>query len=119
MAVPTDLEPVNGAAVDESREAPEPVPKGVPDGTHGQNDVHLRAAALHKHVEERQVAAVRLLVAFALAVQQSHFLNHLLLLVNCKQVRHLEKPTAGGTNRIDLSNILLILQRDGAKRKKS
>ena len=55
------MEPVDGAAVDEGRELAEAGAEGVPDGTHRQHDVQLVATALHKHVEESDGRAVRLL----------------------------------------------------------
>ena len=95
----THLEPVNGAAVNEGREASQAVPESVSDGTHGQHHMQLSATALDKHVEEGQGAAVRLLVPVTLAVQRSHSLADFLLLINCKQVRHLER-TKTEQNRI-------------------
>lgn len=55
--------------------------------------MQLCATALHKHVEEGQGAAIRLLVAFTLPVQHTHSLTDFLLLINCEQVRHLEKKS--------------------------
>ena len=52
--------------------------------------MQLCATALHKHVEEGQRAAIRLLVTVTLPVQHTHSLTDFLLLINCKQVRHLE-----------------------------
>ena len=46
------LEPVNGAAVDEGGELPQPVPEGIPDGAHGQDHVEVVLAAADKEVEE-------------------------------------------------------------------
>ena len=86
----THLEPVNGAAVNESRETSQAVPKGVSDGTHGQYHMQLCATALYKHVKKGQGAAVRLLFTLTLPVQHAHSFTDFLLLINCKQVRHLE-----------------------------
>ncbi|KAG5833570.1 hypothetical protein ANANG_G00277300 [Anguilla anguilla] len=85
------LEPVDGAAVDEGGEAAQAAAEGVPDGAHGQHHVQLAPAALQEHVEERQRAAVRLLVPLALAVQDPHPLADLRLLVHGKQVGHLPR----------------------------
>lgn len=46
--------------------------------------MQLCATALYKHVEKRQGAAVCLLVTVTLAVQHTHSLTYLLLLVKCK-----------------------------------
>lgn len=86
----THLEPVNGAAVNEGGETSQTVPKRVSDGTHGQHHMQLCATALYKHVEKGQGAAICLLVAVTLPVQHTHSLTDFLLLVNCKQVGHLE-----------------------------
>ena len=50
----TDLEPINGAAVDERREHSQAVAEGIADGAEGKDDVKVAADALHKlvvHVE--------------------------------------------------------------------
>ena len=55
------LEPINGAAVDQRGELPEPVPEGVPNGAHGQHHMQLVPHTRHKQVVQRHHGAVRLL----------------------------------------------------------
>ena len=54
----TYVEPVDGAAVDERREAPQSVAECVTDGAHGEADVQVRLDALDEvvvHGERRRV----------------------------------------------------------------
>ena len=55
------LEPVDGAAVYKRGEHADPVPEGISDGTHGQNDMKLLSHSLHKQIEERQWCTICLL----------------------------------------------------------
>lgn len=87
--------------------------------------MQLCATALYKHVEKRKGAAICLLVAVSLAVQHAHSLTHFRLLVNGKQVRHLEKMTelcrlgTGLLNRTicTLSKIILLFMQFGTFQK--
>ena len=101
----TDLEPVDGAAVDERRELPQPVAERVTDGRHGEYDVQLVAAALDEHVEESHRRAVRLLRLVALAIELTHLLNDLLFLVEREEVGHL----AGVQQVVDVLQKRLLL----------
>ncbi len=65
------LEPIDRAAVDERRELAEAVAERVSDGTHGEHDVQLVAAALDEHVEERHRGPVRLLRLVPLPVKHT------------------------------------------------
>ena len=56
-----DLEPVNGAAVDEGGEFAEASAEGLSDWTHGQYNVELLSHTVYKEVKERQRGAVSLL----------------------------------------------------------
>lgn len=46
----SDLEPVDGAAVDEGGEHPDPVAEVVSDGTEGQHHVEVPPDPLNEHV---------------------------------------------------------------------
>ena len=56
-----DLEPVDGAAVDEGGEFAEASAEGLSDWTHGQYNVQLLSHTVYKEVKEGQRGAVSLL----------------------------------------------------------
>ena len=59
----TDLEPVDGTAVDEGRELSESVTERVTDGREGDDDVEVLTAAIHEEGKQRQGTEVCVLVS--------------------------------------------------------
>ena len=82
----TDHEPINGAAVDERGEFPQPVPEGIANGAHSQNHMELFTAPLDEEGEERLRGAIRLAGLVSLSVQLPHLLTDLRLLIYGVQV---------------------------------
>ena len=58
----TDLEPVNGAAVDEGGELSHSVAEGISDGAESDDYVQVLSAAVHEEGKQRQRGEVRVLV---------------------------------------------------------
>lgn len=57
----THLEPVDGTTVDEGGEHAQPVPKGVPDGRHGQDNMEVLFHSVDEVVIHRQRSGIHLL----------------------------------------------------------
>lgn len=57
----TDLEPVDGTAVDEGREHPESVAERISDRRHGQDNVEILLDSINEVVVHRQWSGIYLL----------------------------------------------------------
>ena len=66
----TDLEPVNGTAVDQRGEHPQSGAECISNGTHGQHHMQLLTDTINEHVEEGQRCAVCLLGLISLPERQ-------------------------------------------------
>eukprot|EP00976_Prorocentrum_cordatum_P005192 102756-Prorocentrum_minimum.AAC.2 len=80
------LEPVDGAAVDDGGELPQPLAEGVADGAEAQHDVQVELAPLHKVPPQLRGRLQDPAERFRL---RPHRLVHRRLLVHREQVGHL------------------------------
>lgn len=78
----THLEPVDGTTVDEGGEHAQPVPEGIPDRRHGQDDMEVLFHSVDEVVIHRQRSGIHLLplekkivCLLFLWIMESSFLN--------------------------------------------